>query len=145
MSTVANDGHETRCDIYNKSAVNRRSPSPGGAGRLGKSIIVTAGMTHRGKKVLRAMIVTSRPSLRTQIHLSHASRTLTVRYSWARPPKASVSQCSRNSPGLVFRSRESLPRRRRNNMSRGDGASWVPCIRSRCNVCAGRCRGWIRD
>src|SRR5712672_3740034 len=82
MSTVANDGHETRRDIYNKSAVNRRVRVWAVLGRLGKSIIVAAKGTEEEKRYSRAMIVTSRPSLRTQIHLSHASRILTVRCSW---------------------------------------------------------------
>ena len=49
MSTVANDGHETRRDIYNRSAVNRRGQSLGGTGGLGKSMVVTAKVRKRKK------------------------------------------------------------------------------------------------
>src|SRR5712671_470925 len=123
MSTVTSDGPETRRDIYNKSAVNRRVGVWVVLGRLGKSIVVAAKGIEEEKRCSRAMIVTSRPSLRTQIHLSHAPRVLTVRYSWLgrrrrRHPSVRGTPSGWCS-GVV---RVSL-RRRRNNMCRGGGAS----------------------
>src|SRR5712671_6517807 len=54
------------------------------------------------------MIVTSRPSLRTQTHLSYACDPSALVLA-ARPPNVSASQCSRNALGLVFIRRVSLP------------------------------------
>src|SRR5712672_2237880 len=54
------------------------------------------------------MIVTSRPSLRTQTHLSYGCDLQgSVFAAW--PPNVSASQCSRNALGLVFMRRVSLP------------------------------------
>src|SRR5712675_1711239 len=55
------------------------------------------------------MIVTSRPSLRTQSHLIYTLRNLQGSLLAARPPKVSASQCSRNPLGSVFMRRVSLP------------------------------------
>src|SRR5712671_2014739 len=60
MSTVTSDGPETRRDIYNKSAVNRRVGVWVVLGRLGKSIVVAAKGIEKEKRCSRAMIVTSR-------------------------------------------------------------------------------------
>ena len=66
MSTVTSDGPETRRDIYNKSAVNRRVGVWVVLGRLGKSIVAAAKGIEEEKRCSRAMIVTTRESKETK-------------------------------------------------------------------------------